>query len=237
MSEQAVEIKRYHQTAYPIADVVSLLQPFLEREGSISALARRIGVSEAAVRKLVHGDRQWVNPRTADRWFTALGAPELLDDLKILKPWSLGKPPKNSLRKPPRDDKIGVVVVATGKGAAMQTARERKLAVRQRSAEACLKSGKKTSKVRTFSIKPQDKTKQQKPRHSKAFYPVMAKPREPSLEARFMDLKPEGMYVIDWWRNYTPDESLWPDMVEEAITALEAGEFQKTSNPVTKESE
>ncbi len=45
----------------------------------------------------------------------------------------------------------------------------------------------------------------------------MAKPVGLSVEARFMEMKPDGYHVLDWWRLFTIDESQWDDILEEVL--------------------
>ena len=107
------------------------------------------------------------------------------------------------------------------------TAKQRKeqAAAKERAKSGYKPKGRRSSRVTTF-VSEKAKVKRPKKRAiNPAFIPKMGKPVGLSPEARFEELRPDCISPLDWFRLFTPDESIWPELVEEAVEAVEAGEI------------
>lgn len=110
------------------------------------------------------------------------------------------------------------------------TAKERKARAAQKSRDAVKASTNKrrAGKVTTYvSQKARTPKKRGRPKLSSAFTPNMGKPKGLSPQAAFETLRPDCVSPLDWFRLFTPDESMWEALVEEAAEAVADGELPK----------
>lgn len=113
-----------------------------------------------------------------------------------------------------------------------RTAKERKQAAKKRSTKAVESAAGKreSSKITYYSREPDNETI--KKSRAKMREKMMGKPVELSAAARFDMLKPANIHPFDWVQLFTADESLWPDIVEEALAAIQEGELAPYDGPV-----
>lgn len=96
-----------------------------------------------------------------------------------------------------------------------RSAKERKQAAREASRSAIISAGRRTSKVTSW-VDPRLKKCAKKSEVHPAFLPTLREPVGMSVEARFMELRPDSYSPIDWFALFHSDETLWPAIVEEA---------------------
>lgn len=98
------------------------------------------------------------------------------------------------------------------------TARDRKRSIEQGITKEQAGS-RRAGRVQVHRVQPKAPTKNSKQDAAenarKAKRVVMAKPQGLSVEAQFMELRPAGCPVLDWWRLFTKDEDDWPTLVDE----------------------
>lgn len=113
-----------------------------------------------------------------------------------------------------------------------KSARERKLEARRRSSGPV---SRRTSNVVSYSMERSTAPSKPKPPRSKAFNPMMGKPKGLSPEAEWDTLRPKNIHPLDWVRNYPGDDKdLWEDTISEIKAALKAGELVAYEGPVKK---
>ncbi len=107
------------------------------------------------------------------------------------------------------------------------TAKQRKeqAAAKEREKSGYKPKGRRSGRVTSY-VSEKAKVKRPKKRAiHPAFVPKMGKSQGLSPQARFDELRPDCISPLDWFRLFTPDESIWQELVEEAVEAVESGEI------------
>jgi hypothetical protein len=109
------------------------------------------------------------------------------------------------------------------------TAKERKEQTAEKSRQATAgkkPSGRRAGRVTTY-VSQKAKVKKGRPKLTAAFTPKMMTPKGLSANARFDELRPDCISPLQWFQLFTPDESVWESLIEEAIEAVEDGELPR----------